>query len=54
MNKFLFAAYTIVWLIFVVYVWVLGRRQAQLRKELADLKRKLREISPAGSLPPRS
>ena len=44
-NIFLFLAYSFVWLIFVVYVWVLARRQAQLREELAGLKSKLRELS---------
>ena len=44
-NIFLFLAYSFVWLIFVIYVWVLARRQAQLRKELARLSTKLREVS---------
>ena len=44
-NGYLFAAYSIVWAIFVAYVWILARRQAQIRKELADLKRKLQEAS---------
>lgn len=53
-NYYLFLAYSFVWLIFVVYVWVLAKRQAQLIKELADLRNKLREDAPAGSRPSRS
>lgn len=52
-NKFLFLAYSFVWLIFVFYVWLLARRQTQLRKELADLKSTLRETSVDDSRPPR-
>jgi CcmD family protein len=37
-NKFLFLAYSFVWLIFAVYAWNLSRRHARLRKELEDLK----------------
>jgi CcmD family protein len=48
-NGYLFAAYSFVWAIFVAYVWVLARRQAQLRKELSDLKRKLQESSLSAS-----
>jgi CcmD family protein len=39
-NKFLFAAYTLVWIIFMVYAWSLSRKQARLLKELEDLKAK--------------
>ncbi len=53
-NWYLFAAYSFVWLIFVVYVWILAKRQAQLIKELADLRNKLREETLAGSRPSRS
>lgn len=52
-NYYLFLAYSFVWLIFVVYVWILARRQAQLIKELAELRNKLREGAPAGSRPSR-
>ena len=52
-NGYLFAAFSFVWAIFVVYVWLLARRQAQLRKELSDLKRKLQEASLSGSNPRR-
>ncbi len=39
MNKFLFLAYGLVWVIFVLYAWSLSRRHAQLRKELEELKK---------------
>jgi CcmD family protein len=48
-NGYLFAAYSVVWAIFVIYVWTLARRQAQLRKELAELKRRLQEASLSAS-----
>jgi len=54
LNGYLFLAYSFVWAIFVAYLWVLARRQAQLRRELADLKRKLQESSLSGSGPGRS
>ena len=38
-NSFLFAAYALVWIIFMVYAWNISRRQAQLRKDLEELKR---------------
>ncbi|HEV2426158.1 MAG TPA: CcmD family protein [Terriglobia bacterium] len=37
-NKYLFAAYALVWIIFMVYAWSLSRRQSRLRKEIEDLK----------------
>lgn len=40
-NNFLLAAYALVWIIFMVYAWNLSRRQAQLRKDLGELKRSL-------------
>ncbi len=46
-NKYLFFAYSAVWLIFMLYAWSLSRRQARLKKELDELKPKLQE-------PPRS
>ena len=38
-NVFLFAAYALVWIIFMAYAWNISRRQAQLRKDLEELKR---------------
>jgi CcmD family protein len=40
-NTYLFLAYTLVWLTFILYAWNLSRRQDKLRKELEDLKAKL-------------
>jgi CcmD family protein len=42
-NQYLFFAYGFVWLIFMLYVWSLSRRQARLRRELEDLKSRLLE-----------
>lgn len=36
-NKYLFLAYSFVWLIFILYAWNLSRREARLRKELEEL-----------------
>jgi CcmD family protein len=41
-NNYLFAAYALVWIIFMVYAWNISRRQAQLRKDLEELKRSQR------------
>jgi CcmD family protein len=38
-NSFLFVAYALVWIIFMVYAWNISRRQAQLKKDLEELKR---------------
>ena len=48
-NPYLFAAFSVVWAIFIIYVWVLSKRQAQLEKEIEDLRKRLREDPPAGS-----
>lgn len=37
-NKFLFAAYALVWILFMAYAWSLSRRQGRLSKEIDDLK----------------
>jgi CcmD family protein len=37
-NKYLFAAYAAVWIIFMIYAWSLSRRQSRLMKEMEDLK----------------
>jgi len=42
-NKYLFLAYSFVWLIFVLYVWNLNRRQTRLKKELDEVKSKVTE-----------
>lgn len=48
-NKFLFAAYSLVWLIFILYAWNLSLRQARLRRELEDLKNRNKEKLPPDS-----
>jgi CcmD family protein len=40
-NKYLFWAYSLVWLIFMLYAWNLSRRQASLKKELDEVKSKV-------------
>jgi CcmD family protein len=40
-NKYLFLAYSFVWLIFMLYAWNLSRRQASLKKELDEVKSKV-------------
>jgi CcmD family protein len=40
-NPYLFFAYAIAWLLFGVYAWSLSRRQAQLRRDLDELKMRL-------------
>ncbi len=40
-NNFLVLAYSFLWLIFMLYLWNLSRRQARLRRELEDLKARL-------------
>jgi CcmD family protein len=39
-NKYLFLAFSALWVIFFLYAWSLSRRQAHLRKELEELKKK--------------
>ncbi len=36
-NKYLFAAYAAVWIIFMIYAWSLARRQSRLMKEMEEL-----------------
>ncbi len=52
-NKYLFLAYSFVWLIFMLYTWNLSRRQTRLKKELDEVKNKVLEsastISPGPS-----
>lgn len=49
-NMFLFSAYGLLWLIFILYAWILSRRQAQLRKDLEDLKERV-QAPPSRSQP---
>jgi len=42
-NKYLFLAYSFVWLIFMLYIWNLSRRQTRLQNELDEVKSKVSE-----------
>ena len=44
-NKYLFLAYSFVWVVFMLYVWNLSRRQASLKKELDEVKSKVAGIA---------
>lgn len=37
-DKYLFFAYALVWVVFMIYAWALQRRQNRLRAEIEDLK----------------
>ena len=37
--SYLFAAYSVLWLIIFFYVFILGKKQTDLKKEIEDLKR---------------
>jgi CcmD family protein len=39
-NKYLLLAFSALWAIFFLYAWSLSRRQAQLGRELEELKNK--------------
>lgn len=41
-NKYLFLAFSFVWVLFALYAWNLSRRQARLKKDIEDLKRAIR------------
>jgi len=44
---YLFFAFAACWLIFMIYAWLLSRRQAQLQRELEELKSRFQKQSPA-------
>lgn len=46
-NHFLVLAYSFLWLIFMLYLWSLSRRQARLRREIEDLKARLAGLPPS-------
>jgi CcmD family protein len=46
LNTYLFLAYSLVWLIFILYAWNLSRRQENLKKELEDLKARIQIPKP--------
>lgn len=37
-DKYLFLAYALVWVVFMIYAWMLQRRQSRLRAEIENLK----------------
>jgi CcmD family protein len=45
-NTYLFLAFASVWLIFILYVWNLSRRQAKLKNDLEELKARLGDSHP--------
>ncbi|HET7213933.1 MAG TPA: CcmD family protein [Terriglobia bacterium] len=51
-NKYLFLAYSFVWLIFMLYAWNLSRRQTRLQKELDEVKSKVAESASTASSRP--
>lgn|GEM_PF-755560 len=51
-NKYLFWAYSLVWLIFMLYAWNLSRRQTRLEKELDEVKSKVTESASSASSGP--
>ncbi len=40
-DKYLFLAYTLVWIVFMLYAWFLSRRQSRMAGELKELKERL-------------
>lgn len=44
-DKFLFLAYGLVWIVFMLYGWSLWRRQARLRKDLEEMKVKQPDLA---------
>ncbi|MGH9355233.1 MAG: CcmD family protein [Terriglobia bacterium] len=39
-DKFLFFAYSLVWIVFVLYAWSMARRQSRLSSEIEELRKK--------------
>ncbi|MCX8071545.1 MAG: CcmD family protein [Candidatus Binatia bacterium] len=48
---FLFAAYTAVWAMLFLYLWVMARRTRRLEEQLQELLRLLDQQSSGGSTP---
>ncbi|MBI4328424.1 MAG: heme exporter protein CcmD [Chloroflexi bacterium] len=52
---YVLAAYTVVWLVLLAYLFTIARRQASIRRELEELQRTVaHRQSPGGSGPPAS
>ena len=45
-NTYLFLAYALVWIIFMLYAWNLSRRQQRLLKELKELQARMASNRP--------
>ena len=41
--SYLFTAYTVTWLVFIVYVFFVSRRQREMEREIHELKRDLEQ-----------
>ena len=39
MNPYLFAAYSVTWIIHIAYIGTIVRRYSRLKREIADLKK---------------
>jgi CcmD family protein len=48
-NKYLFLAFSALWVIFFLYAWSLSWRQAHLEKEFKELKNKVGRGRPSDS-----
>lgn len=44
-DKFLFLAYGLVWIVFMLYAWSLSRRQARLRRDVEEMKAERPELA---------
>ncbi len=44
-NGYLFAAYTVIWTILFIFVWLVHRRQKELAQELKDISDRLEKRS---------
>ncbi len=43
MNKYLVAAYAVMWIILLAYVFILGRKYKRVSDELQELKRQVEQ-----------
>ncbi len=43
MNNYLVAAYAVMWIILLVYVFILGQKFSKVRDELAEIKRQMEQ-----------
>ncbi len=38
-DKYLFLAYSLLWIVFMLYAWSLARREARLRADIGEIKK---------------